>query len=221
MMKRKSRKPLFFILILDLVSFFSVPAYAQTEDSAQSAGFELLQNRFGGVTITAYRGNEKQVVIPQTIDGLPVTVIGNKAFYRRDLESVTIPDTVRTIEPLAFAENRLDSVLLEGCVFIGYEAFAGNQLTSVLLSEQLASIGPRAFFNNKLTSITIYSRITNIGRDAFTGNPLVSITMGDNRNIFTSQGFELSFVNYYIGTGRKAGLYVKDGRVWVLKEEGL
>ncbi|MDR1308053.1 MAG: leucine-rich repeat domain-containing protein [Treponema sp.] len=214
MMKRKP--PLFIIpLVLWLACFFS-PAHA--EDSAPDADFELLQNRFGGVTITAYRGAEKNVVIPETIGGVPVTVIGNKAFYRKDLESVTIPETVNAIEPLAFAENRLDSVLLSGCVFIGYEAFAGNRLARVVLSEQLVSIGPRAFLNNSLFSVVIHGRVTNIGRDAFTGNPLDSITLADNRNIFTSQGFELSLVNCYVGTGRKAGLYVKDGRIWTLRE---
>jgi hypothetical protein len=219
MMKRKSRKLLCIIpLVPYLACFFSGPVYSQAEDSAQDTGFEVLQNRSGGVTITAYTGTGKDVVIPETIGGLPVTVIGNKAFYRQDLDSVIIPETVSTIEPLAFAENRLGSISLRGCVFIGYEAFAGNQLTSVVFPEQLVSIGPRAFFNNKLTSITMYSHVTNIGRDAFAGNPLNSITLGDNRNIFTSQGFELSFVNCYAGAGRKAGLYVKDGRIWTRKE---
>jgi hypothetical protein len=218
MVKRKSRKPLCIIpLVPFLVCFFSPPAYGQAED-ARDAGFEVLQNRSGGVTITAYTGTGKDVVIPETIGGLPVTVIGNKAFYRKDLDSVVIPETVSTIEPLAFAENRLGSVSLRGCVFIGYEAFAGNRLTGVVFPEQLVSIGPRAFLNNRLTSITMHGRVTNIGRDAFAGNPLDSITMGDNRNIFTSQGFEPSFVNCYTGGGRKAGLYVKDGRIWTRKE---
>jgi hypothetical protein len=219
MMKRKSWKPLCLIpLVPFFICFFPLPVYSQAGDPSWDAGFEVLQNRAGGVTITAYTGTGKDVVIPETIGGLPVTVIGNKAFYRKDLDSVSIPETVSTIEPLAFAENRLGSVSLRGCMFIGYEAFAGNRLTGVVFPEQLVSIGPRAFLNNKLTSITMYSRVTNIGRDAFAGNPLDSIIMGDNRNIFTSQGFELSFVNCYAGTGRKAGLYVKDGRIWTRQE---
>jgi hypothetical protein len=125
---------------------------------------------------------------------------------------------VVTIEPLAFAENRLDAVELSGCVYIGYEAFAGNELSAVIFSERLSSIGQRAFYNNKLTDITIPGRVNNIGKDAFAANPLRSITMGVNRNIFASQGFEPSFVNYYTGTGRRAGVYVKDGQVWSLRE---
>jgi hypothetical protein len=127
---------------------------------------------------------------------------------------------VVTIEPLAFAENRLESVDISGCVSIGYEAFAGNQLNSLLLSENLSSIGPRAFINNFLSSIILPGKITNIGKDAFAGNPLSSIKAAANRNLFTSQGFEASFVNYYVSTGRSAGIYVKNGRVWSMQENG-
>jgi len=179
--------------------------------------FDLLQNRAGGITIVRYKGEEKDVVIPETIGGLPVTVIGNKAFYRRDLFSVAIPETVLAIEPLAFAENNLQTVVMAGCVSISYEAFAGNQLSSVVFSQKIASIGPRAFINNKLSSITLPGAVTNIGKDAFAGNPLASITVARNRNLFTGQGFDLSFVNYYIGMGRAAGEYIKDGQVWSLK----
>jgi len=196
------------------------PAEIELPVETETAGdFDLLQNRFGGITITGYKGTDRTVVIPETIGGLPVTIIGNKAFLRKDLFAVTIPETVVTIEPMAFAENFLQSANIPGCASIGYEAFAGNHLTSLVLSEKLSSIGPRAFINNKLSSITIPGRITNIGKDAFAGNPLVSITVGENRNLFSSQGFEISFVNYYIGTGRRAGVYIKNGRIWSLREE--
>jgi hypothetical protein len=203
--------------------FFCACIYAQTSllpDAVEDAagGFVLLQNRSGGITITGYRGSEKTVVIPETIGGLPVTIIGNKAFYRRDISAVTIPETVLIIEPLAFAENQLQSAVIPGCMSIGYEAFAGNQLSDVVFSDRLSSIGPRAFINNKLSSISLPGKITNIGKDAFAGNPLASITVGLNRNLFTGQGFELSFVNYYVGMGRRAGVYVKNGQVWLLRE---
>jgi hypothetical protein len=218
-------------LFLFLIVFFpgaalfaqapSVPPLETEEPAAERANsdFELLQSRVGGVTVTGYRGTEKAVAIPETIGGLPVTIIGNRAFYRKDLSAVTIPETVVTIEPLAFAENQLQRADIPGCVSIAYEAFAGNQLTALVLSERLSSIGPRAFINNKLAAITLPGRITNIGKDAFAGNPLASITVGVDRNLFASQGFELSFVNYYVGMGRRAGVYVKDGRVWSLRAE--
>jgi hypothetical protein len=218
---KKQSAALCTIFLCCAVPFFGQPA-APPEASASgenTGDFELLQNRFGGVTIVSYRGTEKTVVIPETAGGLPVTIIGNKAFYRRDLQSVVIPETVVTIEPLAFAENRLASVTIAGCVSIGYEAFAGNELTAVVLSERLSSIGQRAFMKNRLTALLLPPRITNIGADAFRENPLSSITAGADRNFFASQGFEVSFVNYYVGTGRRAGTYVKNSGVWSLRED--
>jgi hypothetical protein len=72
--------------------------------------------------------------------------------------------------------------------------------------------------NKKLETIILPGRISTIGKDAFAGNPLLSVTVGANRNLFTSQGFELSLVNYYIAEGRRAGRYVKEDGVWSRKE---
>jgi hypothetical protein len=227
MARKGNRKFIPLALILSACLYISayaqaevpeVPELASSGPEEPASEFELLQNRFGGVTITGYKGTETTVVIPETMGGLPVTIIGNKAFYRKDLVSVTIPSSVVTIEALAFAENRLGSVEISGCVSIVYEAFAGNELSAVNFSERLSSIGQRAFYNNKLTDITIPGRVNNIGKDAFAANPLRTITMGKNRNVFASQGFEPSFVNYYTGTGRRAGIYVKDGQVWSIRE---
>ena len=224
MKKWRLLAPVVFFLCAFLTAQTSPPVTETLNDmpppeSSDPVDFELLQNRFGGITIIAYKGTEKNVVIPEAIGGIPVTIIGNRAFFRKDLASVTIPDTVVTIEPLAFAENRLEAVDIAGCVSIGYEAFADNQLTTLVLSEHLSSIGPRAFIGNRLYAITLPGKITNIGKDAFAGNPLASITVAANRNLFVSQGFEPSFVNYYVGAGRGAGVYVKSGRVWSLREE--
>ena len=224
------KRRLFFPIFFFLGTFLFSQAFSPTSETARSAeqadtenatlaDFELLQNRYGGITIVHYRGSEKNIVIPETIGGLPVTIIGTKAFMHKDLSTVVIPHTVVTIEPMAFAENRLESIDISGCVSIGYEAFADNQLRTIVLSDHLSSIGPRAFINNYLSSITIPGKITNIGKDAFAGNPLSSIRVAANRNLFASQGFEPSFVNYYVGTGRTAGIYVKNGRIWSLKEE--
>src|SRR2546428_201581 len=47
------------------------------------------------VTITGYTRTTDVVAIPSTINGLPVTSIGDNAFYEfQGLTSVTIPDSV-------------------------------------------------------------------------------------------------------------------------------
>ena len=55
------------------------------------------------VKITQYNGSETDVVIPDTIDGRPVTIIGENAFKENiQIKSVSIPDSVKTIESSAF-----------------------------------------------------------------------------------------------------------------------
>ena len=57
-----------------------------------------------GARVTGYRGSGGAVVIPERLGSLPVTSIGNHAFYgRTGLTSVTIPNSVTRIEYSAFS----------------------------------------------------------------------------------------------------------------------
>jgi len=56
------------------------------------------------VTITSYTGNDKNVAIPSSIEGLPVRKIADRAFSHVDsLESVTVPDGIEEIGWFAFS----------------------------------------------------------------------------------------------------------------------
>jgi hypothetical protein len=103
------------------------------------------------ISIQGYKGTDKHLVIPETINGKPVTEIGSFAFENMGLESVTIPSSVREI---------------------GYGAFRGNNLTSVVIPSGVRKISYRAFENNKLTSVTIPSSVLSISEGAFKGNNL-------------------------------------------------
>jgi hypothetical protein len=105
--------------------------------------------RDGMVTITGYTGRLKDISIPARIDKLPVTSIGDSAFYDNKLSSVSIPNSVTSI---------------------GGEAFAYNQLTSVIIPNWVTAIGDRAFYYNQLTSVSIPNSVTSIGGEAFAYN---------------------------------------------------
>ena len=66
---------------------------------------QLLYTTYNGtITITGYSGPAYDVTIPGTINGLPVTSIGDHAFhYWHNLTSVTIPNSVTNIGDDAFS----------------------------------------------------------------------------------------------------------------------
>jgi hypothetical protein len=134
----------------------------------------------GGISIIGYNGDKKEVNIPPIIQDLPVTRIGQTAFYELQLTSVTIPDSVRLIGNQAFARNQLTSFTIPDSVTeIGVSAFSGNQLTSITIPNGITLINQYAFHKNQLTNVAIPDSVF-IGTQAFDGNPLISVTIGAN-----------------------------------------
>ena len=101
-----------------------------------------------------------------------VTSIGSSAFsICKNLDRVTIPNSVTSIGSSAFAvcEN-LDSITIPNSVTsIEKETFAScTNLTSITIPNSVTSIGEEAFYRClSLTSITIPNSVTSIGEDAF------------------------------------------------------
>jgi hypothetical protein len=128
------------------------------------------------VTITGYTGAGGAVAIPASIDGTPVTAIGEAAFspnYRgnQSITSVSIPDSVTSIGSYAFSECRsLAFVAIPASVrSIGPGAFSDcRDLTSVTIPDGVTSIEFYTFAGcSGLTSVTIPDSVTSISNDAF------------------------------------------------------
>jgi hypothetical protein len=121
-----------------------------------------------------------------------VTSIGNNAFSRTGLTTLTIPDSVTTIEQLAFYGcPDLTTVTIGNSVTtIGNNAFANcTSLTTVTLGNSVTTIGNGAFFNTGLTSVTIPANVTTIGGGAFGScTSLTSITVATANQNFSSVG---------------------------------
>ena len=151
------------------------------------------------VTITGYTGSGGNVIIPEEIDGKPVTAIKDGStnitklegdgtyeayfgvFAGKQLTSVTIPDNITYIGDWAFNFNELASVIISNNVtHIGRGAFRWNKLTSVTIPNNITSIGDWAFSYNELTSVTIPNNVTSIGEYAFYKNELTSVIISDS-----------------------------------------
>ena len=115
---------------------------------------------------------DTDIVIPATYEGLPVTNIGDRAFYRcLRLTSVIIPDSVTSIGDSVFWDcYDLTSVNIpNGVTSIGSYAFHScHSLTSINIPNRVTSIEEGAFYGcSSLTSITIPNSVTSIEERAF------------------------------------------------------
>ena len=121
-------------------------------------------------------GDEAVVVIPDSYEDRRVTAIrghhGTGAFARKDIISVTIPDSITEIGQNTF----------NNC----------SELKEVMISENsnLTSIGNNAFSgNSSLESIYIPKGVTSIGDSAFNNcGALDSIRVAENNTVYSSEG---------------------------------
>jgi hypothetical protein len=233
-MKNKRRQHTLLVTVLVCVTAFlfsaiTGKAYGQTLQSDPEIYFEEKVIDDGkGVEIIRYNGSQNVVVIPNRIQGIPVTIISGTgestydkgAFENRNLMRIILPDGVTKIGYRAFADNKLISVTIPNSVtLIGDGAFFRNQLTSVTIGNSITRIGKEASSSNEITSVTLPNSVTEIYQSAFGGNPLTSITIGANVNIFNgftefdgrnnvSIGFEETYNNH----GKLAGTYTREDR---------
>jgi hypothetical protein len=113
--------------------------------------------------------------------GNGVTTIGFQAFQHSSLTSVTIPDSVTIIGNDAFLRNDLEYVMFGNSVrTIGRDAFGYNNLTSVNIPDSVIFIGLRAFSNNNLTDVTIGNGVRTIEEFTFAYNNLTSVAFGNS-----------------------------------------
>lgn len=196
-------KKLFTILLAVIMLLTVTPVAAFAEDDMLSYLTYSISN--GEVTITGCDGAiSGDFVIPDTIEGYPVTKIGEGAFAGcryltqvalpsslteigqdafiecYDLQSIEIPDSVKTIGGGAFSycSGLSDIRLPEGITEILDLFWYCTGLTDIQIPESVTSIGGYTFLEcSGLTDLTIPKNVTNIGQETFSAcKNLKSIT---------------------------------------------
>jgi hypothetical protein len=185
----------------------------------------------GTITITGYTGSGGAVTIPGTIDGLPVTTIGEEAFNGTSISSVTIPASLTNIADEAF----------EDCVFLnafsvdlsnpaytspGGILFDKKQTTLVqypphktgtayTIPSTVIVVGDGAFAESDyLTSVTLPSGLTSIGGAAFFFTALTTITIPSGVTNIGDYAFEdcalLTSIHFRGQCPRLRHVYIRD-----------
>lgn len=140
-------------------------------------------------------GTGSTFVVPEKIEGLPVTKVANYVFADYTVTSVRLPDTVEEIGFGAFNAAQitefqtpaslriigesvfcscpyLKKIDLTGVEVIGGGAFSGCQaLQEVTLGSTLRVIGDSAFSGTQLSEIALPDSLTELGTAALANNP--------------------------------------------------
>jgi hypothetical protein len=154
-----------------------------------------------------------------------VTSIEFGAFYGTGLTSVIIPNKVTSIWDWTFGNcTSLTSVNIgSGVTSIGSEAFYGAGLTSVTIPNKVTSIGNSAFNNcTSLASVNIGSGVTSIGHGAFWDTGLTSVTF---QSMIASEDFENAFDGdlreRYLDTSGGIGTYTRtaNATTWTKQQQ--
>lgn len=119
----------------------------------------------GGVAITGFTGKDEIVVIPETINGKTVVVIGGSSFVNKDfIRGIKIADTVRTVSKSAFVNcfGLEVAVMGKGVKLLDQTSFSMcNNLKTVELNDGLEEIS-RAFICENLKELEIPSSVTKL-----------------------------------------------------------
>ncbi len=155
----------------------------------------------GSITITGYKGEGGDVIIPAEIDGIPVTTIAKDAFKEKtSINSIVIPDSVTTIGDNAFrgpgnpsiVTNLTSVTMPKQLTSLGSYAFAYcRSLNTINLPDNLTNIPSRAFMDCKaLTNITIPASVKSIDTSAFSNcTALTSVVIPDGVTTIGNSAF--------------------------------
>ena len=172
--------------------YFSV----SEDDIAEISGLHYYKGD-AGVTITLYKGNETDIILPVLIEGLNVIEIGDYAFYNTSITSIMIPNSINIIGDYCFllCNNLITVEFMEGSVpnYIGNSAFKNctslinielpynsvsnisdmlfygcSSLEEIIIPYGVQEIKYRAFYNcTSLIDVIISNSVVTIGNEAF------------------------------------------------------
>lgn len=129
--------------------------------------------------LKAYLGNDTNITIPDTIDGIEIYGIAKYCFKNSNIESVTLPDKRLLIEDEAFCGcKNLKNINLSKVTYIGPYAFANcTSLTDKADFSSVERVDETGLAYTYFKTINL-PECTNIGQLAFEGSKAENIIFG-------------------------------------------
>ena len=162
---------------------------SREEDPAFSYGEEngyLYRILDGEAILLGYKGNDKELTLPATLGGKPVTEIWQNAFSMlgdvrgESMDKVVIPEGVKRIGEMAFFEcGELSTVVLpDSLESIGEGAFYSCALRKVKIPASVSVIPANCFARCQwMTAVEIPEGVVEIQEDAFYNSSLKKISL--------------------------------------------
>ena len=171
----KKKLLLIFALVILMSFTFVVTANAEAtgvEIPTETDGYFVYQLNEDNASykIVEYTGDEKTVVVPETYNNLPVTVIGERAFLDSNLWNIELSENIKEIGYRAFSRSYLEEFIApDGLEIIDKFAFSDcDNLETLYLSKTIISVGLDAFEGcSRLKNITIENGANGIHYTAF------------------------------------------------------
>lgn len=134
--------------------------------------------------IKAYLGNDTNITIPDKIDGIEVGSIKERCFKNSNIESVTLPSSVTSIEQQAFYGcDNLKSINLSNVEFIGTEAFTNcPSLTDNIDLSSVELISERGLASTYFKTMNL-PKCTDIRDSAFEDCTMQKIVLNNATNL--------------------------------------
>ena len=134
--------------------------YKLYDDHAEVTGY-----RFGTERPVGLRDS---IAVPAAVRGLPVTVVGRKAFAGfANVGRLVLPDSIRIIEEQAFQGALIQTDIPKHVESIGDNAFQGAGLQTVTLPGTLKKMGKFVFRRSFVREVVVEEGVTVIGECAF------------------------------------------------------
>ncbi len=109
--------------------------------------YTLNENK-DGYLVTDYEGNEKEVVVANGYNGLPVIGIDSGAFYNKNITSISLSKHITSISSFAFKDCKM--------------------LENIELSDNITSIGNMCFSGcTRLVTLNLPTSLIDLGYDVF------------------------------------------------------